>query len=280
MRTILPSLLVSAFMLLTPQSSPSAQPASEDSSPHMEIFYESGPLRLEGYLYRPTGDGPFPVIIYNHGSREGQERTERPFAFIGRLLTAAGYAVLVPERRGYGKSDGKLFREEVGNDVGARFIGRLQAESDDVLAAFDYLKTVPWVDPSRVAIMGWSFGGIVSVFAAGRGDHFFAVVDQAGGALTWSRSRVLQSALPDAARRIRVPILCMAAENDATTASVKAVCEAARSRGSSAMLTIYPPFTPGQPAMNIAPGHLLFSVQGVSLWGKDVVAFFEQHRPR
>jgi predicted RNA binding protein YcfA (HicA-like mRNA interferase family) len=158
--------------------------------------------------------------------------------------------------------------------------GSVQAESDDVVAALDYLKTVPWVDASRIGIMGSSFGGIVSVFTARRGDHFLAVVDQAGGALTWSRSRELQSALPDAARRIRVPILCMAAENDATTASVKSLCEAARSHGSSAMLTIYPPFTPRQPAMNIAPGHLLFSVQGVSQWGRDVVTFLDQHRPR
>ena len=164
--------------------------------------------------------------------------------------------------------------------MGALFIGRLRAESDDVLAAVDYLKTVPWVDSSRIGIMGWSFGGIVTVFVASSGDRFFAVVDQAGGALTWARSRDLQTALPDAARKIHVPILCMAAENDATTDSVKKVCEAARSRGASATLTIYPPFTPPEPAMGIAPGHLLFSAQGVSNWGGDVVAFLDQHRPR
>jgi dienelactone hydrolase len=279
MCTIVTNLLASAFMLASPNSSRAAQPAPQDSSPYLQIFYESGGLRLEGYLYRPSGDGPFPIIIYNHGSREGAERSERPFVFIGRLLTAAGYAVLVPERRGYGKSDGKVFREEVGEDVGAKFISRLQAESDDVLAALDYLKTLPWVDASRIGIMGWSFGGIVSVFTASRGDHFFTVVDQAGGALTWSRSRELQSALPEAARRIHVPILCMAAENDATTASVKSVCEAARSRGSAAVLTIYPPFTPPEPVKNVAPGHLIFSAQGVSHWGSDVVAFLDKHRP-
>ena len=72
----------------------------------------------------------------------------------------------------------------------------------------------------------------------------------------------------------------MDAENDATTDSVKKVCEAARSRGGSATLTIYPPFTPPEPATGIAPGHLLFSAQGVSSWGSDVVAFLDQHRPR
>jgi dienelactone hydrolase len=273
-------LLGSALVLAGAPSTVSAQPAGEGKRPYTQVFYESGKLRIEGYLYRPPGDGPFPVIVYNHGSREGAERSERPFPFIGNLLTAAGYAVLVPERRGYGQSDGMTFQEEVGRDAGATFIRRLQAESDDVLAAVDYLKTVPGVDASRIGIMGWSFGGIVSVFTASRSERFFAVVDQAGGALTWSRSRDLRSALPEAAGRIHAPVLCMAAENDATTASVKSVCEAVRSRGGSASLMIYPPFTPPQPATHTAPGHALFGVHGVSHWGKDVVAFFDQHRPR
>jgi dienelactone hydrolase len=252
---------------------------SQDSAPYTTIFYNSGSLRIEGYLYKPTGNGPFPVIIYNHGSRKSQERSERPFQYIGSLLTKAGYAVLVPERRGYGKSDGQMFSEEVGSDVGAPFIRRLQAESEDVLAALGYLATVPWVDTARVAIMGWSFGGIVSVFAASHNSRFFAVINQTGGALSWRRSLSLQSALPRAALQIRSPVYCMAAENDATTASVKSVYEAARSKGTEALLTIYPPFTPKQSVNRIAPGHLIFGPQGMTIWAKDVVAFLDQHRP-
>ena len=280
MRSVFSGLLVSALALSPLQPCLWAQPAESDHPPFVQVFYQSGALQIEGYLYRPAGEGPFPLIIYNHGSREGAERAERPFPFVGRLLTTAGYAVLVPERRGYGKSEGRVFQEEVGRDAGALFIGRLRAESDDVLAAVDFLKTVPWVDTAHIGIMGWSFGGIVTVFAASSDDRFFAVVDQAGGALSWGRSRDLQTALPDAARKIHAPILCMDAENDATTDSVKKVCEAARSRGDSATLTIYPPFTPPEPVKGIAPGHLLFSGQGVSIWGKDVVAFLDQHRPR
>ncbi len=254
--------------------------ASPDDVAFERVFYPSGKLRIEGYIYRPAGDGPFPVVIYNHGSREGEERSERPFPHVGRLLTAAGYAVLVPERRGYGQSDGPVFRDEIGRDRGPRFVTRLQEESGDVLAALDYLKTVPGLDPSRIAIMGWSFGGMVSVFAASRSDRFFAVVDQAGGSLTWPRSPAIQSALPDAAKKIRAPILCMVAENDATTESVKRVCEAARKKGTAATLTIYPPFTPPQVPPNVAPGHMIFSAAGLSRWGSDVVAFLDQSRPR
>jgi dienelactone hydrolase len=251
-----------------------------DTTAYTTVFYQNGPLELEAYLYEPNGNGPFPIVIYNHGSRAGAERTERPFTFIGRLLTTAGYAVLVPERRGYGKSDGQTFSEEIGFDRSDRYVRRLDAEAGDVLAALAFLKTVPWVDTRRVAIMGWSFGGIVSVFAASRESRFFAVVDQAGGALTWAGSPALQAALPDAARKIRSPLLCMGAENDASTENVKKVCGAAKAVGVNAQLIMYPPFTPTQTPPNVAPGHMIFSAEGVSHWDKDVLSFLSEHVSR
>src|SRR5713101_1322333 len=140
-----------------------AQPETE--SAYSEDFYPSADLRIQAYLYKPDGDGPFPVVIYNHGSRDGRERTSVPFQYIGKMLTRAGYVVLVPERRGYGKSDGSPWWQEVGNDQ-SRLIARLQAETADVLAAIDYLRTVPSADTNRIGIMGWSFGGIVTMLAA------------------------------------------------------------------------------------------------------------------
>jgi dienelactone hydrolase len=247
-----------------------------DSTAYTTIFYHNGPLELEGYLYRPNGDGPFPVVIYNHGSRAGFERVERPFGFIGRLLTSAGYAVLVPERRGYGKSGGEIFADEIGTDRGERYVNRLRAESEDVLAALPFLATVGWVDTSRVAIMGWSFGGIVSVLAASQEPRFFAVVNQAGGALTWSHSPALQLALPEAARRIRSPLICMGAENDATTENIIRVCDAAKKAGVNATRIIYPAFTPSRGADGVAPGHAIFSAEGVSIWEKDVLGFLDR----
>ncbi|HEX8880351.1 MAG TPA: hypothetical protein VF749_10000, partial [Candidatus Acidoferrum sp.] len=34
-------------------------------------FYPSGKFKIEAYVYKPEGTGPFPVAIYNHGSRAG-----------------------------------------------------------------------------------------------------------------------------------------------------------------------------------------------------------------
>src|SRR5262249_28114183 len=190
------------------------QPVAEPQ-PFTEVFYASGPLRIQAYLYRPPGNGPFPLVIYNHGSRENKERESWPFSYVGRLLLQSRYAVLVPERRGYGRSDGLTYSEEVHQGIGRHdlavespnFVGRLQAESDDVLAALDFIRTLPFVDRSRLGIMGWSFGGIVTMFAVSRSNAFRAAVDQAGGALVWDGSAALRNALVAAARQAGPPIL-------------------------------------------------------------------------
>ena len=261
--------------------------------PYTEVFYPSGPLRIQAYLYRPPGDGPFPLVIYNHGSRANSEREPRPFSYVGRILLRSGYAVLVPERRGYGRSDGPTFSEETLQDTGPspsgsrrgapdaadspHFVGRLQAESDDVLAALDFLTTLPFVDRSRLGIMGWSFGGIVTMFTVSRSGAFRAAVNQAGGALVWDRSAALRNALLGAASQVRPPVLLMVAQNDRTTASVTTLASTLRAHNPATELIIYPPFTPSRNPGNIAPGHLIFSEEGSTIWENDVRTFFAKH---
>ena len=253
-----------------------AQSTAEPQA-YAEVFYPSGQLRIQAYLYQPRGTGPFPLVIYNHGSRANRERASMPFPYVGRLLLEGGYAVLVPERRGYGRSDGPTFAEEVGQDTGPRFVGRLQAETDDVLAAVDFLKTVPAVDPSRLGIMGWSLGGIITMFAASRSDVFRAAVNQAGAALTWDRSASLREALLAAAHQARPPVLLMVAQNDRTTAAATTLASVLQARNPTTAFIIYPPFSPSRNPGNIAPGHLIFSEQGVTIWEQDVRTFFAKY---
>ena len=115
------------------------------SSEFKKVYYYSGNLRIAAYLYAPEGEGRFPVVIYNHGSRENPRRPA-PFRYIGDMLSRNGYVVLIPERRGYGDSDGKTFDEEVGSDIGEKFVKRLKAEATDVLESIPYLETLSNVD--------------------------------------------------------------------------------------------------------------------------------------
>lgn len=255
----------------------SALAQTDTKQPNYEtVFYPSGKLKIEAYLFKPEGAGPFPVVIYNHGSRPGHEREERPFAYVGEMLARDGYIVVVPERRGYGKSDGPTFGETVGEDRGPRFVDRVQEETGDMLAAVELVKTLPYADANRVGVMGWSFGGIISVFAASRSSALRAVVDQAGGALTWDHSPAMQAALKGAAGKIGIPLLGMVAKNDRTTESVKEVVREAEKHGGVTKLIVYPPFAPNE-AGGVAPGHMIFGKEGWRIWEADLKEFLEKY---
>ena len=241
------------------------------------VFYQSGKLRIQAYLSRPPGPGPFPLVIFNHGSRAGYERERRSFSYMADLYLSSGYAVLIPERRGYGLSDGDTFAEAVGQDVGAKFIERLEEETDDVLAALPYLATLPFIDVKRIAIAGWSFGGIVTMLAIARSSIFKAAIDQAGGALTWQRSVALQKALIRAAQRATAPILFMDAENDATTSAVTTLASTRATLHLPYEIKLYPAFTPKEDPDHIAPGHLIFGRDGVAIWGSDATRFLAKY---
>jgi dienelactone hydrolase len=248
--------------------------------PYTELFYEHDGLRLQSYLFKPAAGGPFPLVIYNHGLRFGDERAQRPFFYVARLLTEAGYAVLVLERRGYGASDGPNFRDEVRGDYGDLFVARVVSETGDALAAIAAVEREPEIDASRVAMMGWSFGALVSVLAAARTDRLFAVINQAGGSLNFLRSSPLREALENAAGVLTSPVYCMVAENDGTVDGARRVHDIIAARGVPAEISVYPAFTPKQPIAGIAPGHLIFGAEGVPIWGADVVRFLDIHRPK
>jgi dienelactone hydrolase len=260
--------LVFALALLIMMASAYGQPTQ---TPYDDVFYSSGKLRIEAYLYKPQGSGPFPVVIYNHGSREGLEHNSVPFQYIGTMLVRAGYVALVPERRGYGRSDDQP------RGGGYDRAGDLQAETDDVLAAVDYLRTLPFVDTDRMGIMGWSYGGIVTMLAISRSNAFTAAVNQAGGALTWFGDANVRVAVTKAAEQATTPTLFMVAKNDRTTSSVVTPAEIFERRGLPHRLVIYDAFTPSRDGIIGAPGHSIFSMLGVRVWEHDVVEFLNRY---
>jgi dienelactone hydrolase len=266
--------LLAKVALLFVASVGRAQSATEPA--WREVFYPSGPLQIQAYLYTPDGPGPFPAVIYNHGSRDGYERESRPFPFIGTMLTDAGYLALVSERRGYGKSGGVTWRQEA--PAPAQIVSRLQNETDDVLAAVEYLHAQPNVDPKRIGIMGWSFGGVVTMFAVSRSTAFAVAVDQAGGALTWNDNAHMRGGLTEAARKASTPTLFLVARNDRTTSSVTTLADIFAQGGVPYRLVVYDPYTPpGGTSAAVAAGHSVFAERGAAVWRQDVVDFLGRY---
>ena len=63
------------------------------------VTFRSGTLTLVGFLFKPEGTGPFPGLIWNHGS-EKNPGAMRQFAAVAAILVPAGYVVFAPMRRG------------------------------------------------------------------------------------------------------------------------------------------------------------------------------------
>ena len=114
-----------------------------------EVTFPSGDLVLHGFISRPSGQGPFPAILYNHGS-EPRPGTKPELA---ELFSAHGYVFFVPHRRGQGRSpkDGRVLALQQAAG-GALPLNELQLE--DQLAALAYLKGLAYVDKERIAVAG------------------------------------------------------------------------------------------------------------------------------
>ena len=65
-----------------------------------EVAFRAEGATLHGFIFRPAGDGPFPAVLYNHGS----ERLPGTKPQIGAFFASKGYVLFVPHRRGQGRS--------------------------------------------------------------------------------------------------------------------------------------------------------------------------------
>jgi dipeptidyl aminopeptidase/acylaminoacyl peptidase len=67
------------------------------------VSFPSGELTLQGVLYKPEGAGPFPAVVYNHGSAPGM-LSKQAFEALGPVFASRGWVFFGPYRRGQGLS--------------------------------------------------------------------------------------------------------------------------------------------------------------------------------
>ncbi len=122
-------------------------------------------------IYRPSGEGPFPLVIFNHGRATSDKRAAqgryRP-EHAARYLVAKGFVVLAPTRIGYWETYGDFDPEQSGPCNARRLAPMSTAASDQVLAAVDYAGTQDFIDTSRWIVMGQSVGGLTAIATVAR----------------------------------------------------------------------------------------------------------------
>lgn len=241
-----------------------------------KIPFTGGANRLNGWLHLPPGTGPFPCLITNHGSgiRLGTEDTSRPGT--ASLLMSWGIASFLPHRRGYGASEGVAWHDEVTAPYGtdeydSQLADRLDAESDDVLAALDVVAALPEIDSGHIGVMGSSFGGTTTLLAASKTNRFTCAIDFAGAAMNWDRTPGLRRLMTEAALRLTMPVFFIQAANDYSIRPTIELAATLAGRGRVVQSRVFPAF-----GVNAHEGHLLES-QGPTVWSAEVRRFLERY---
>ena len=113
-----------------------------------------GTLMLTGRLKKPEGDGPFPAVVMLHGCGGISLRRDNRWA---ERLAGWGYVALLVD------SFGPRGLSSVCTYSGRDSIDILQQRVTDAYDAKRYLAGLPFVDRSRIAVMGWSHGGATTL---------------------------------------------------------------------------------------------------------------------
>lgn len=177
-------------------------PAPVSESIATSLVEDGHSVRLELLVSRPQGPGPFPTVVFNHGSTG---RGDDPSLFrrswsstaVAGWFVDRGWMVVFPQRRGRGGSDGR-YDEGFEPDRrryacrAAHALPGVDRAIEDLDAVMAHVRARPDVRPDRILLAGQSRGGILSVVYAGeRPDAVVGVVNFVGG---WVSDRCADAA--------------------------------------------------------------------------------------
>jgi dipeptidyl aminopeptidase/acylaminoacyl peptidase len=274
----IPCLLAFGVLLAVSIHSDHACAQAAVSEPQV-IRYPSGDKMLGGELYRPSGTGPFPAVLYNHGSAPGMLNSQASKT-LGPMFARAGWIFFMPYRRGQGLSAdaGPYIGDEVaaarrrgGKSAASATLVRLLTTDhlDDQLAALAWLRSQSFVSGRRIALAGNSFGGIQSILGAARAPVCGTVAASAASE-SWRDSAELRVAMKDAAARMSAPLFLFQAQNDFDLEPNKTLVQVRRQAGKLVKYKLYPVF-----GRSTKDGHS-FAYLGANVWFSDVLGFLNE----
>jgi dipeptidyl aminopeptidase/acylaminoacyl peptidase len=135
---------------------------------------------IHGILIKPPSYVPgrkYPTVLWIHGGPNGQDEHSLildGYQFEPQMFAAKGFVVLRVNYRG-GSGRGLKFAKTIFADWGHK-------EVEDLLAGVDYLVARGIADPTRLAVGGWSYGGILTDYTIASDTRFKAAISGAGSA--------------------------------------------------------------------------------------------------
>jgi dienelactone hydrolase len=177
-------------------------------------------------LFRPSGDGPFPLAVIAHASTQNVlRRAQMPqpeYRALAAWLVARGFAVLVPERPGHGATGGKYIEDQGGCDE-ADYARAGRATADEIAATVGLMRKQSFIRPGGMIVIGHSAGAwgalalvsentkdvaAVIAFAPGRGGHANDLPNRI------CAPHALKAAATEFGKRAKAPVTWLVAAND------------------------------------------------------------------
>ncbi len=170
MRALLGAVLIAAVVAVLPAAAETVRFPSATAPPsplRQRLAQEQGQpiaaqpsVELTGELYRPVGDGPFPAVVQLHGCAGRGPRESEDAA--GARVVALGYALLIVDSFGP-----RGVKERCGGNYWTDPVDRVA----DAYGALAWLAGQPFIDPERIALLGYSQGAIVALSAVSSGGE-------------------------------------------------------------------------------------------------------------
>ena len=226
--------LLSAFAFLTLLGLPFAAEAAPAPSPRqVDIPLSSGVLHAQ--LYKPDGDGPFPVVIALHGCgglAGHSEPVQARYREWAELLLKAGNAVLLPD---------SYASRELGPQcrVKERRILARRERVADIMASREWLVQQPWAARDRISLMGWANGASALLWAVRPQLPSRNIEHDFRSAIAFYPNCRISSGLGWSAR---VPtLLLIGAKDDVSSPpACRQMVDGARGRSALARIVVYP----------------------------------------
>ena len=247
-------------------------PAPTPAMTKTRVTFTSDKLTLEGFLYKPSGDGPFPAVVWNHGNEQNPDSSPELDA-VAKIFVPAGYIVFMPVRQGQGESQGESLQSQMQQQASGAaqqfFVQQMEGpQLDDQLAGLTYLKSLSYVDPNRLAVAGCADGGIQTLFAAEKDAGYKAAIVLSPASDSWDSNQLLQQSLTKAVGNINIPVFLIHPEKDVSVAPGYALAQEFLRLNKAYSLKIYPPFGSAD-----EQGECFGNGNGFHWWAADGLSF-------
>jgi dienelactone hydrolase len=201
----------------------------------VQVEIPSGTAILHAQLYKPDGDGPFPVVIALHGcgGLAGPSEPVQPrYRDWAEQLLKTGHAVLLPDSYG---------SRELGPQCRAherRVLARRERVAD-IMASRQWLLQQPWAERDRISLLGWANGASAMLWAVRPQPPSRKVEPDFRSAIAFYPDCRISSGLGWSAR---VPTLLLIGARDdiSSPPACRQMVDGARGRSALARIVVYP----------------------------------------